>query len=81
MSHDPEPQDADDEEYFRDEPLPLYPRDRLIPMRLYKEAPTGSYFYTPDGIGCVWFDSLTEALEQTAAFCAPIIVIMNKLED
>lgn len=58
-----------------------YPRSALKVQRLYKEGPTGQYFYTPDGIGCIWYDGLTEAMEDTDAFGQPIITLWQKLSD
>jgi hypothetical protein len=58
-----------------------YPRAALQVERLYHEAPTGMYFYTPDGIGCIWYDTREGALADTDAFGEPIITIIQKLED
>lgn len=40
-------------------------RDRLKVDELYKEQKSGMFFYTPDGIGVIWFDTLEEARDQT----------------
>lgn len=58
-----------------------YPRKFLLPERLYHESPTGMYFYTPDGEGCIWFDTRKEALEEVGDFGQPIITLMQKLSD
>lgn len=58
-----------------------YPRRFLHVDRLYKEGPTGLYLYTPDGVGCIWFDTYEEAMEQVGDFGRPVIVLMQKLED
>lgn len=58
-----------------------YPRKFLKPERLYHESPTGLYFYTPDGEGCIWYESREEALADTDAFGQPIITLMQELSD
>ena len=58
-----------------------YPRESLQVERLYYESPTGNYFYTPDGIGCIWYESREEALADTDAFGQPIITLTQKLSD
>lgn len=58
-----------------------FPRASLKVERLYQEHPTGMYFFTPDGIGCIWFDTLEEALEETGAFGQPIIILSQELSD
>ena len=58
-----------------------YPRKFLLPERLYHEQATGRYFYTPDGEGCIWFDSRQEALEEVGDFGQPIITLMQELSD
>lgn len=58
-----------------------FSRDHLIPFRLYHEQPTDRYFYTPDGIGCIWFDTKAQALAETGAFDQPVIAINQELED
>lgn len=50
--------------------------------RLYHTTdPHEQWFYTPDGVGVIWYDSKTEALEQTGAFDQPIIEYGGQLED
>ena len=75
----PDWDDLDDE----DEPYwdGKFSRSHLEVERLYLEQPTGMYFFTPDGIGCIWFDSKEEAMEQTEAFGQPIIVLCQELSD
>ena len=58
-----------------------YPRKCLQVDRLYHEVQSGMYFHTPDGIGVIWYDDFTEAMEQTGAFDSGIIAIHQKLED
>jgi hypothetical protein len=58
-----------------------FPRESLQVERLYYEQPTGQYFYTPDGVGCIWFDTLEEALEETGAFGQNIITLLQELSD
>ena len=58
-----------------------FSRKNLKVERLYRELPTGMYFYTPDGIGCIWFDTKEEAMEETGAFGQNIIAINQELAD
>lgn len=58
-----------------------YPRKFLKPERLYYEQPTGMYFYTPDGVGCIWFDSREQAMEEVGDFGQPIITLVQELSD
>ena len=58
-----------------------FPRESLTPLRLYHEEPTGLYFYTPDGMGCIWFSDRKEALAETDAFGQPIITLCQELSD
>jgi hypothetical protein len=59
-----------------------FSRANLKVERLYHEIPTGMYFYTPDGVGCIWFDSREEALEETDnGFGEGIIGLGQELED
>lgn len=58
-----------------------YPRRLLKPMRLYHEMPTGLFFYTPDGIGCVWFQDYEEAMAEVGDFGRPVISIVQRLSD
>jgi hypothetical protein len=59
-----------------------YPRKYLKVDRLYHEIPTDLYFYTPDGIGCVWFKTREEAIEETGnGFGEGIIAINQELEE
>lgn len=75
----------DDEEFTEsDEPEDeydgKYPRLYLRPGRLYYEQPNDRYFYTPDGEGCIWFDTLEEALEEVDP-ASGIIVLHQELSD
>ena len=58
-----------------------FPREHLKVLRLYHEQPTGMYFYTPDGIGCIWYETLEEAMADTDAFGQPIITLVQELSD
>lgn len=59
-----------------------YPRSALRVERLYHEIPTGMYFFTPDGIGCIWYETKEEALEDTFnGWDQPIIGLNQELED
>lgn len=74
----------DDEEFTEsDEPYwdGKFSRDHLKVERLYHEQPTGMYFFTPDGIGCIWYETLEEAMADTDAFGQPIITICQELSD
>lgn len=51
------------------------PRTELQVERLYHLTPTDQWFYTPDGVGIVWFDERAQALNQTGAFDAPVIQV------
>lgn len=62
-------------------PEATYPRERLEVLRLYWEVPTDKYFYTPDGVGVIWFDDFMEALSETDAFGHGIMAIHRKLAD
>lgn len=74
----------DDEEFDEGEPEDVYdgkyPRKYLRPGRLYHEQPTGMYFYTPDGVGCIWYDTLEDALEDFDP-SSGVIVIHQELSD
>lgn len=52
-----------------------YPRSNLIPFRLYFCAPSEDYFYTPDGIGLIWFESKAQAIREVGQFGKPIITL------
>lgn len=72
---------AEEQEYEYALGARKYPRDLLKVERLYHEIPTGMYFFTPDGVGCIWYDTLEEAMEDTEAFGEPIIGLNQELED
>lgn len=74
----------DDEEFDEgDEPYwdGKFSRSHLEVERLYYEQPTGMYFFTPDGIGCIWYETREEALADTDAFGQPIITLCQELSD
>lgn len=52
-----------------------YPRSQLLPLRLYFCAPSEDYFYTPDGIGLVWFESKAQAIREVGQFGKPILTL------
>jgi hypothetical protein len=58
-----------------------FSREHLQVERLYYEQPTGQYFFTPDGIGCIWFETREQAMEETGAFGQPIITLGQELSD
>lgn len=51
-------------------------RDNLKVDTIYKEKKSGQYFYTPDGIGCIWSESLQDLREDTG-ITARVIVIQE----
>jgi hypothetical protein len=57
------------------------PRSHLHVERLYYCQPTEQYFFTPDGIGCIWYDTREDAMADTEAFGQPIISINLEVED
>lgn len=58
-----------------------FSRRNLKVERLYHERPTGMYFFTPDGIGCIWYETKEEAMADTDAFGEPIITLHQELDD
>lgn len=59
-----------------------FSRKNLKVERLYHEIPTGMYFFTPDGIGCIWYETREEALADTDnGWGQGIIGINQELED
>ena len=54
-------------------------RKNLEVDRIYKDRSNGLYAYTPDGVGCIWFDTLAEAREETGIEL-PVIVV-SEIED
>lgn len=58
-----------------------FPRRYLQVDRLYFNNHTSEWFYTPDGIGVVYFDSKLDALNETDAFGQKIIQIDQPLSD
>lgn len=55
-------------------------RSSLRVFAHYFEQSSGQYFYTPDGVGCYWFDSLAE-LNDALGDDAGTIFYIEKLED
>jgi hypothetical protein len=55
-------------------------RSSLEVDRLYVDI-DGNYFFTPDGIGVVWFEDEHEAVEQTGGFDGYVIQLHDDLED
>lgn len=58
-----------------------YPRSALQVDRLYYCSVSEDYFYTPDGIGLIWFESKAQALREVGNFGKPIITIHQYPED
>jgi hypothetical protein len=58
-----------------------YPRSAIIPFRLYYCSVSEDYFYSPDGIGLVWFESKDQAMREVGTFGKPIITIHQYPED
>lgn len=83
MSYDGDVWIENDEPDDEDEPYwdGKFSRSNLKVERLYYEQPTGMYFFTPDGIGCIWYETREEAMTDTEAFGQPIITICQELSD
>lgn len=58
-----------------------YPRKNLSVNRLYYCSVSEDYFWTPDGIGLIWFESKAQALREVGQFGKPIITIHQYPED
>ena len=58
-----------------------FSRSLLEPDRLYYCIPTGQWFSTPDGVGCFFYDSREQGLEQTGADEQHIRFINQPLAD
>lgn len=58
----------------------MYSRKNLQVDTLYFSDPEGQWFFTPDGVGVIWFDTLKEAREQTGIEGSPV-VLHEELED
>jgi hypothetical protein len=56
------------------------PRAQLEIETLYYNRENGQYFWTPDGIGCYWYATLSEALDDTGGFGGRVHII-DKLAD
>jgi hypothetical protein len=59
----------------------LYPRKNIQPLRLYYCSVSEDYFYSPDGVGLIWFESKDQALREVGQFGKPIITIHQYPED
>lgn len=57
----------------------MFKRDDLIVEHPYYERKSGYYFWTPDGIGCFWYETRTE-LEADLDFTGAVMSI-DELED
>lgn len=58
-----------------------YPRKNIQPLRLYYCSVSEDYFYSPDGVGLIWFESKAQALREVGQFGKPIITIHQYPED
>jgi hypothetical protein len=58
-----------------------YPRSAIVPLRLYYCSVSEDYFYSPDGVGLIWFESKAQALREVGNFGKPIITIHQYPED
>ena len=58
-----------------------YPRKNLSVNRLYYCSVSEDYFWTPDGVGLIWFESKAQALREVGQFGKPIITIHQYPED
>lgn len=54
------------------------PRANLFVNQAYFEYETGQYFWTPDKVGCFWFDTEEECLAESES---DFIITIEKLED
>lgn len=54
-------------------------RDNLKTDTIYKETKSGQYFYTPDCIGCIWYETLEEAREDTGI--TDRVIVIKELSD
>lgn len=57
----------------------MFKRDDLIVEHPYYERKSGQYFWTPDGIGCFWFESRRD-LDASLDYSGRIMSI-EELED
>lgn len=53
-------------------------RDELTVNMLYYVADVEQYLFTPDGVGCFWFDSFAEAFSETGLSG---LITIESLED
>lgn len=54
-------------------------RDSLQVNRIYRERKSDQYFFTPDGIGCIWYPTCREAREDTGI--TSTVITINELSD
>lgn len=54
-------------------------REHLVPNRIYFDRSCEQYFYSPDGVGVIWYDTKEEAREDTGIESA--VVSISELED
>lgn len=54
------------------------PRNNLFIEQAYFEKASGQYFWTPDGIGCFWFDTAEECLAESET---DFVITIEKLEN
>jgi hypothetical protein len=40
------------------------PRNEMEAFVIYHETSSDTYFFSPDGVGCFWYDTLEEAQDQ-----------------
>lgn len=59
----------------------LYPRKNIQPLRLYYCSVSEDYFYSPDGVGLIWYESKAQAMREVGNFGKPIITIHQYPED
>lgn len=57
-----------------------YPRRALKVDTIYYNVPAEQYFFTPDGVGVIWFDTYLEAYQQTGIH-GSVVHIHQELED
>jgi hypothetical protein len=58
----------------------FYPRRALRVDRIYFSVHDQQYFFTPDGVGVIWFDTYLEAHNETG-IRGPVTHIHQRLED
>lgn len=60
--------------------MKTYPRDLLKVDTIYYVQPDDQYFFTPDGVGAIWYDTLQEIRRDTG-IVGPVITLHIPLED